>query len=134
MNEYIEKCLRKNVKIEENKTILENLPLRFAGTYCLYTVSMKEGDWLLIHPRIEIRLNALRYDWLQVQKASGLPCAFYFTRLGYYTKENLMNEGIPFIVENRQMFLPFLGMLFSEKESRKLKPVWEISFLTQKNF
>ena len=85
-----------------------------------------------MHPKIRIRLNALRHDWLQVQKISGLPCAFYFSKLSYYTKENLVNEGIPFIVENTQMFLPFLGMLFSEKGSRKLKPVWEISFLTQK--
>ncbi len=132
MNDYIVRCLRRSVTIKENEKILQNLPLRYAGSYRLFTVSMDGTEWMLIQPKMDVRLNALRHDWQEVQKVSGFPCAFYFLRIGYYTKESLMNEGIPFIVEDRQMFLPFLGMLLSEKESRKLKPVRVISFLTQK--
>ena len=132
MKDYIEKCLRRNITIKDNKEVLKSLPLRFAGNYFLYTVSMDGVEWMLMRPKTEMRLNVLRHDWQQVQKVSGFPCAFYFLSLGYYTRENMMNEGIPFIIENRQIFLPFLGMLFSEKENRKLKPVWRISFLTQK--
>ena len=132
MKNYIEKCLRRNVTIKENTGILQNLPLRYMGSYNLYTVSADGVEWGLMQPKMELRLNTLRHDWQQIQKVSGFPCAFYFLRLGYYTKESMMDEGIPFIVENRQMFLPFLGMLLSEKENRVLKPVRMISFLTQK--
>ena len=79
-----------------------------------------------------MRLNALRYDRSQIEKTAGLNCALYFNKLNYYTKETMLNEGIPFILEGKQVFLPFLGMLLSEKDDRRLVPVHTISFLTQK--
>ena len=132
MIHYIERSLRRNIIIKENREILKILPLKYGGSYHLYTVFMDGAEWMLMQPKEEMRLNVLRHDWQRVQKVSGIPCAFYFFRLGYYTKESMMNEGIPFIIENKQVFLPFLGMLLAEKEDRKLKPVREISFLTQK--
>ncbi|MBQ2923021.1 MAG: hypothetical protein IJE60_08050 [Tyzzerella sp.] len=89
-------------------------------------------EWIIAKPKKELRLNALRYDRSQIEKTAGLNCALYFNKLNYYTKETMLNEGIPFILEGKQVFLPFLGMLLSEKDDRRLVPVHTISFLTQK--
>lgn len=132
MKDYIEKCLRRSITIEENKEILKKLPLKYAGSYNVYSIFMDEIEWITIQPKMEIRLNTLRYDQKQIQKVSGLNCAFYFKKLSYYCKETMMNEGIPFIIEGKQMYLPFLGMILTNREERKLEPVYEISFLTQK--
>lgn len=132
MKNYIEKCLRRNIEIEENKNILKILPLKYTGSYKLYSVFMDGIEWMILQPKIEIRLNTLRHDQKQVQKVSGLNCALYFTKLSHYSKEIMINEGIPFIIEGKQMFLPFLGMLLIDREDRKLAPVHVISFLTQK--
>lgn len=70
--------------------------------------------------------------YVMIEKVSGLNCAFYFTKLNLYTKDVMMNEGIPFIIAEKQMFLPFLGMILAKKNDRKLVPVHRISFLTQK--
>lgn len=132
MKNYIERCLKRNITIEENKEILEKLPLKYTGSYRIYSVFIDGIEWLILEPKIEIRLNALRQDQRQVQKVSGLNCALYFTKLRCYTKETMLNEGIPFIVEEKQMYLPFLGIIMSDQDERKLAPVYRISFLTQK--
>lgn len=43
-----------------------------------------------------------------------------------------MEEGIPFVIENKQVYLPFIGYLISNEGEKKLPPVHLISFLTQK--
>lgn len=132
MKNYIEKCLRRPVTIERNTELLNSLPLKFKGTYDLFSVLQDGIKWLIVQPKAEVRLNELRYDRNQIEKVSGRNCALYFTKINHYAKETMMNEGIPFIVEEKQMYLPFLGMLLSEKDDRRLAPVHMISFLTQK--
>ena len=44
----------------------------------------------------------------------------------------MMEEGIPFVIEGKQVFLPFIGYLLSKENERELAPVYLISFLTQK--
>lgn len=132
MKEYIEKCLRLPITIEENVDVWKKLPLRYKGNYNLYSVYLNKIEWLLAQPKEDLRLTALRNDRNQIEKASGLNCAFYFTKLNHYSKDTMMNEGIPFIVVEKQVYLPFLGMILSDKDDRRLAPVREISFLTQK--
>ena len=132
MKNYIEKSLRRPVTIIPNTEILKQLPLGYRGIYDIFNVMQDNIEWMLVKPKKEIRLNALRHNRNQLEKAVGLNCAFYFEKLNYYTKETMMNEGIPFIIEEKQVYLPFLGMLLAEKADRKLVPVHTISFLTQK--
>lgn len=132
MKTYIEKCLRRPVTIKSNTDLLKRLPLKYKGNYDLFSVFHDGIEWLIIQPKIELRLNLLRHDRNQIEKVSGLNCALYFTKLNHYSKDTMMNEGIPFIIADKQMFLPFLGMLLSERDDRKLIPVHTISFLTQK--
>lgn len=44
----------------------------------------------------------------------------------------MVEEGIPFIWENHQIYLPFMGLLLQRNEHRKPKRCSIISFLTQK--
>ena len=132
MKEYIEKCLRRTVTIEKNLKLYKNLPLLYRGAYEFFSVYQDGIEWIIARPQNNLRLNALRYDQKQIEKVTGMNCAFYFTKLNYYTKEMLLTEGIPFVLEEKQMYLPFMGMLLADNNDRKLKPVHTISFLTQK--
>ena len=132
MKDFIEKSLRRPITLADNAEIFKKLPLKFRGNYELFSVYQDSVEWIIAKPKKELRLNALRYDRSQIEKAAGLNCALYFNKLNYYTKETMLNEGIPFILEGKQVFLPFLGMLLSEKDDRRLVPVHTISFLTQK--
>lgn len=132
VKKYIEKCLRRTVTIENNTELLKRLPLKYKGIYNLFSVLHDGIEWIIVQPKVEVRLNTLRYDRSQIEKVSGFNCALYFTKINHYAKETMMNEGIPFIIAEQQMFLPFLGMVLLEKDNRRLAPVHMISFLTQK--
>lgn len=132
MKDFIEKSLRRPIILADNAEIFKKLPLKFRGNYELFSVYQDSVEWIIAKPKKELRLNVLRYDRSQIEKTAGLNCALYFNKLNYYTKETMLNEGIPFILEGKQVFLPFLGMLLSEKDDRRLVPVHTISFLTQK--
>ena len=56
-----------------------------------------------------------------------------FDRTTFYIKEKMMEEGIPFVIEGKQVFLPFIGYLLSKENERELAPVYLISFFDAKN-
>ncbi|MCD8069537.1 MAG: helix-turn-helix domain-containing protein, partial [Lachnospiraceae bacterium] len=59
-------------------------------------------------------------------------CVFYLKKANWYSIPKMVEEGIPFIWEGHQIYLPFLGMLLQKNEQRTPKNCSVISFLTQK--
>ena len=132
MKEFLEKSLRQNVRMTENKEIYKKLPLAYRGRYDIFTVETNGVLWMAIQPRDDVGLVLLRRDRTCVEKMTGLNCAIFLERTTFYIKEKLMEEGIPFVIEGKQVFLPFIGYLSSKSNERELFPVHLISFLTQK--
>ena len=87
---------------------------------------------MAIHPKDDIGLVVLRRDRAGVEKITGLNCAVFLDRTTFYIKEKMIEEGIPFVIDRKQVFLPFIGYLLSKENERELAPVHLISFLTQK--
>ena len=132
MKEYLEKVLRQTVAIEDDKKTLDKLPLAFKGRYDLYKVETNGVLWTAIHPKDEAGLVMLRKDRARIEKQTGLNCALFLDQATFYVKEKLMEEGIPFVIKGKQVYLPFIGYLLSNEHDRELAPVHQISFLTQK--
>lgn len=132
MKEYLENALRQDVMIEEDIETLAKLPLAFKGRYQIYKVESNGVRWIAIHPKDEAGLVMLRKDRARVEKQTGLNCAIFLDHATFYVKEKLMEEGIPFVIKGKQVFLPFIGYLLANKHDRALAPVHQLSFLTQK--
>lgn len=132
MKEFLEKILRQNIIMMENKEIYKKLPLVYRGRYDIFTVETNGVLWLALHPKDDVGLVLLRRDRANVEKMTGLNCAIFFDRTTFYIKEKLLEEGIPFAIYGKQVFLPFIGYLLSMENERELAPVHLISFLTQK--
>lgn len=132
VKEFLEKTLRQNVIMTENKEVYKKLPLAYRGRYDIFTVEMNGVLWMAIHPKDDAGLVMLRRDRAGVEKMTGLNCAIFLDRTTFYIKEKMMEEGIPFVIEGKQVFLPFIGYLLSKENERELAPVHLISFLTQK--
>jgi len=132
MKEFLEKSLRQNVIITENKELYKKLPLVYRGRYDIFTVETNGVLWMAIQPKDDVGLVLLRRDRVCVEKMTGLNCAIFLERTTFYIKEKLMQEGIPFVIDEKQVFLPFIGYLLSKSNERELPPVYLISFLTQK--
>ena len=132
MKEFLEKSLRQNVIMIENKEVYKKLPLAYRGRYNIFTVETNGALWIAIQPKDNVGLVLLRRDRACVEKMTGLNCAIFLEQTTFYIREKMMEEGIPFVIDGKQVFLPFIGYLLSKSNERELPPVHLISFLTQK--
>ena len=132
MKDFLEKTLRQNVSMEKSEYLNEKLPLAFRGRYFFYKVKTDGILWLAIQPKNNVGLVTLRKDRMKIEKVAGLNCAIFLNATTYYIKEKLVEEGVPFVVKGKQVYLPFIGYLLSSTKDRELAPVHLISFLTQR--
>lgn len=132
MKEYLEKALRQNVSIEENDDLLDKLPLVYRGRYKFFHVKTNGLIWIAIQPQCKVGLVTLRKDRSKIEKIANLNCAIFLDETSFYIKEKLMEEGIPFVLAGKQVYLPFIGMLLTNANHRDITPVHLISYLTQK--
>lgn len=132
MKEYLEKTLRQNVLMEETEYLNDKLPLAFQGRYAFFMVKTNGLSWIAIQPKCDVGLVTLRKDRARIEKLAGLNCAIFFNTTTYYIKQKLVEEGIPFVLKDKQVYLPFIGILLSDINEREIAPVHLISYLTQK--
>lgn len=132
MKAYLEKVLQQNINISENSYLYDNLPLAFKGRYDILDIETNGMKWIAIRPQMDIGLIALRRDRAKVQQIAGINCAIFLNSTTPYIREKLLDEGIPFVLKGKLVYLPFIGYLLSDLGEREIPPVQLISFLTQK--
>lgn len=132
MKEFLEKTLCQSVFIEETEYLNDKLPLAFRGRYSYYKVETSGLLWIAIKPKNYVPLVTLRKDRAKIERVAGLNCAIFLDSATFYIKEKLVEEGIPFVLNKKQVYLPFIGLLLSNDNKRDILPVHLISFLTQK--
>ena len=132
MKEFLEKYLKKTITIAEEQQLFNKLPLQYKGRYHLYKASLGGHEWIIAVPKSKTVLADLRRDQKQISCAAGLDCVLYLEAANAYARKAMLEEGIPFIVEGKQIYMPFLGLMSSETAARTVGPVRKISFLTQK--
>lgn len=132
MKDFLEKTLKQTVCIKENTDLYDKLPLVYRGRYTIYNVETNGLLWIAISPKSEVGLVMLRKDRAKVENAAKLNCALFLEHVTFYIKEKLMEEGIPFVIKDKQLYLPFIGYMLARANERELPPVRQISFLTQK--
>lgn len=131
MKEYIENVLHQNIRLlpyeEKNK-----LPLHYRGLFEFWLMFIQEQECLVAAPKENINLAHLRKYHKQLEIYTGRRCVLFLQNMNYYLRDTLLIEGIPFVWEGHQVYLPFLGVLLDSNQ-RKIVPVCtQISFLTQK--
>lgn len=131
MKEFLEKILRCNVEINEYKEE-SKLPLLYVGNYQLFLVRIHGVEFLMAEPLQDMNLSALRKQQKQLEYLTGMKCVLALKNLNYYAKDKLLEEGIPFIWEGKQIYLPFIGVLLQNQTERNLRECRQISYLTQK--
>ena len=131
MQEYIEKILHQDVRISPY-TDVERLPLSYRSGYDLKLVTIGGQIALLAAPAEKTPLAALRKQQHQLMVYTGLPCVLYMTDMNYYTRDVLLEEGIPFVWEGHQIYLPFIGVLLDDYKRQPITGCAQISYLTQR--
>lgn len=131
MKDFLEKILRCNVEIAKYAE-KSKLPLLYVGNYHLFLIRIQGVQFLMAEPLQDMNLSVLRKQQKQLEYLTGMKCVLALKNLNYYAKDKLLEEGIPFIWEGKQVYLPFLGMLLQNQTERNLRECRQISYLTQK--
>lgn len=109
-----------------------NLPLAIRGLYEISMAAVEGVTFLLVRPKEKVSLTAMRKNRLLIKKQAGLECVLQLPEATAYVKAKLLEEGVPFILEGKEIYMPFLGVALSNKKERIIPPVERLSFTTQK--
>ena len=131
MKEYIENILHRKVQIIPYEDV-QKLPLAYRSDYIFYIMTIETQDALVAEPKEKISLALLRKQQRQMVIYTGLPCVLYLRDMNYYTRDAFLDEGIPFVWEGHQIYLPFVGTLLNDYPGREITACAKISYLTQK--
>ncbi len=135
MKDVLKRYLRENFDDEVKIRKWENqrkLPLIFHQKYNFYKTELLDKDFLLIEVSGDSsNIDELKKHMKILAKYTNENSAFLFKNTSQYKRKLLLKERIPFIIENGQMFLPFLGLDLNKMTKTRLKTVEKFSPVTQ---
>ena len=112
--EYLNKVL--GVKVTYEDVDFKHLPNFIVTRYRLQMVSMNEQKAVFLYLKTELeRIEVLKKHIARIQKNENLPVVLVLKELSYRQKEYLIREKIPFIVEGKQIYLPFMALYLQER-------------------
>ena len=112
--EYLDKVL--GVKVTYDDVEFKHLPNFIATRYRLQMVSMNEQKMIFLYPKTELeQIEVLKKHIARIQKNENLPVVLVLKELGFRQKEYLIREKIPFIVDGKQIYLPFMAVYLQER-------------------
>ena len=123
--EYLDKVL--GVKVIYEDVEFKHLPNFIATRYRLQMVSMNEQKMIFLYPKTELeQIEVLKKHIARIQKNENLPVVLVLKELSFRQKEYLIREKIPFIVDGKQIYLPFMAVYLQERCSAEKKTREEI--------
>lgn len=131
MKEYIETILHQNIQLIPYEEQYK-LPLAYRNAYHLNRMIINGQEALLAAPVEKIPLATLRKQYRQMAVYTGLPCVLYLKETNYYGRDAMLEEGIPFVWEGHQIYLPYIGALLEDQKRPALRSCNQISYLIQK--
>lgn len=131
MKKYLEAILHQEVDIHPFSDI-RKLPLAYRNRYIFSNVLISGQMAVLVEPLEHEPLSVIKQQHRQLELYTGLHCILSLKDMSNYARESMVKEGIPFVWQGHQVYLPFLGMLLACTKGRTVPHCEKISFLTQR--
>ena len=78
---------------------------------------------IFLYPKTELeQFEVLKKHIARIQKKENLPVVLVLNELSYRQKEYLLREKIPFIVDGKQIYLPFMSVYLQERCDAEKQP------------
>lgn len=117
---------------EEKFTEMGTLPLFLRGIYELSIIQVAGIRFLCARSIEKTNLASMRKHRQKLAELTGMECAFFLETTSAYAKSKMLQEGIPFILGDKEIYLPFLGIALNSSTPKEKTPPQQISFRTQK--
>lgn len=115
---YLEETL--NIKVSyENWDGQDSLPYLLLDTYSFKVAVLNGIRTLFIYPKEDIEaISTVKKNLGVIVKIADIPLVLILKRCTARERSALIYKNIPFIVEGKQIYLPFMGMLLQESYSQ----------------
>ena len=112
--EYLKRVLGIKVRYE-NKTV-DHLPNFIRTRYILQRVYLDAQKAVFLYPKSELeQIVTLKKHLERVQKSADCPVILVLEKITARQKEYLLRDKIAFIVEGKQIYLPFMAVYLQER-------------------
>lgn len=113
--DFLSKSLHIQVREETNS---QNLPLPnyIKSRYNIKKVWMDRQKVFVLEPKAELdKINILKKHILRIKEEENIPVVIVTERMTSRQKEAFIKAGISFVVTGKQIYLPFMGVLLSNR-------------------
>lgn len=92
------------------------LPYFLSDEYSFQVVTLDSSMCIFITPKEELPIiNTLKKHLTAIQKFTSLPIVVELDNITRQKRKSLIENKIPFVVTDKQIYLPFLGIALQEK-------------------
>lgn len=112
---YLTDTLNLKIEYQDWKNAV-NLPYMITDRYHFKIALLDKKKVLFAYVNGETEpVSTIKKHFALISKSASLPIVLILNKCNARQRNALISAGIPFIVENKQIFLPFMGMLLQEK-------------------
>jgi len=132
---YLKNTVDENAEIEiwQNPSMFPTI-LKDLNNF--YRLCILDKECILIKPVGELQgINSIQKQIRQISTLSDMPSVLYLNKISDYRRKSLIHNRISFIVEDGQMFLPFLALDLKKaakkfyNRSNSFSPVAQMAYL-----
>lgn len=116
--EYLDSVLGISVVFRDDAP--SNIPNFIHARYKLQKATLDGREVVFLYPKTEMEsISAIKKHIARIRRVEDLPVILVPERLTYREKEYLLRDRIPFIVEGKQIYLPFMATYLQERSDRE---------------
>lgn len=137
MINYINNTFGIKFKIEEIKKV-QGFPIFMTAERKFYKLENEEITFFLVEISNSEKFGsvALEKQLMKYENVLNMPVCFSFQYITKSMRDSLIKKKIPFVEKDKQLYLPFLGILFNNHFSKnkrinneKMMPITQLLFL-----
>lgn len=132
--EFIEKVLGLSVSRQPWEH-LQKMPYYIQDRFTIEKVALGNIATLFIYPKTELdHTAALQKHIARIQKAESIPVVIVLLSMSRYRRDAFVEARIPFVVPDKQLYLPFVGTYMQERldseevKLEKFQPATQVLF------
>ncbi len=112
--EYLKHVLGIHVEYKDDNP--KSIPNFIHTRYRLQKVTLDGKEVVFVYPKVELEaVNVIKKHMERIRRNTGVPPVLVPAHLTYRQKEYLLRDHIPFVVEGKQIYLPFMAVYLQER-------------------
>lgn len=117
MNEIVlrvKRYLKDNIDAQitiKDLDYMDKIPIFLRGIYKFYTMKILGNQCILLEIIDEVQgIDAIKKHINTIEQITNEQIVLYYREITRYRRKSLIQNKIPFVIEDGQIFLPFLGL------------------------